>query len=198
MTGPDEQNLFALVNYTPEPLTRWLLRLRSLLRVTATSDPHITILPPRPLILPVSEAKQKLVATLAAWRSFEIELTGIRLFPGSNVLYLEVDEGSRTLQRLHEELNAGDFSHVERFDFHPHVTVGGPVPAEDLDEILTKAEDAWMRSRGPIRFTLKEIAFVSILGERNSGDWQRLWTYKLDPQSAYSAAAQAAITNRTF
>src|ERR1700761_1240736 len=126
----ERQNLFTLVTYTPEPLRSWLTTLRNSLPVEATSQPHITILPPRPLTLPVNDAKREITSILKRWQRFEVELSGIQVFPGSNVLYLEVSEGESELRRLHSELNTGDFAHDEIFEFHPHVTIGGPVMAE--------------------------------------------------------------------
>lgn len=190
----DGQSYFALVNYTPKPLANWLLRLRRTLGVAPTSPPHITILPPRPLTLSVPEAKQKLTSMLAFWGGIQIELTDVRVFPGSNVLYLEVNDGSSMLRRLHSELNTGDFAHQENFEFHPHVTIGGPVASENLDAIAAKATAAWQKSRCPRHFRIDEVAFVSISAQGEQGDWQRLWSYNLAGTTSFPFAAQAAVS----
>jgi 2'-5' RNA ligase len=192
------QNLFTLVSYTPEPLRRWISRLRKTLPVAAGSQPHITILPPRPLTIAMEEAKEKLTATLAHWKSFEIELSGVRVFPNTAFLYLEVSHGSSTLSRLHAELNAGEFAHEEVFEFHPHVTIGGPVPQEDLERIQQKAAEAWQNSHRPCRFSIKEIAFVSIAAEGKHGDWRRMWAHKLARPKTHTQTARALVTSQTF
>ncbi|HZS56388.1 MAG TPA: 2'-5' RNA ligase family protein [Bryobacteraceae bacterium] len=192
------QDLFTLVTYTPEPLRRWLVDLRRLLPVEANSQPHITILPPRPLTMPVEEARQKLTSVLARWTAFEIELTGVEVFPGTNVLYLDVRAGSEFLSRLHAELNQGSFAYQEPFPFHPHVTVGGPVPKQDLAFISRKAGEAWKSSLRNFRFKIQEIAFVSIAAHGIRGDWRRLWVHGLAGVEAYEQLARAAITNQTF
>jgi 2'-5' RNA ligase len=192
------QDLFALVTYTPEPLRRWLVDLRRLLPIEANSQPHITILPPRPLTMPVEEARQKITSVLRRWSAFDVELTGIQVFPGTNVLFLDVRDGSETLSGLHAELNAGDFAHKELFPFQPHVTVGGPVPPEDLTSISRRATEAWRSSLGNFRFKIEQIAFVSIAAPGTGRDWRRLWVHRLPTAKAYEQAAHAAITNRTF
>jgi hypothetical protein len=171
--------------------------MRQLLSVEAGSQPHITILPPRPLTMPVEEAKQKLTSIFARWHAFYVELCGIEVFPGTNVLYLEVSEGGDMLSRLHAELNAGDFAHEELFQFHPHVTVGGPVPQEELGAIRRNAVDVWESHLRPCRFKIQEIAFVSIAAHGARGDWRRLWVHKLRNAKAYKQFAGAATT-QTF
>ncbi|SRR5579884_376881 len=194
----EDQTVFALVNYAPPPLADWLLSLRRSLPVAPSSQPHLTVLPPRPLAIPLREAQEKLTAILSPWRSFEVEVSGVRVFPGSNMLYLEVDDGSSTLRQLHAELNSGEFAHQECFEYHPHVTIGGPVAPECLEAMSAKAVEAWQSSPCPRRFLIEELAFVSISAADRQQDWQRLWTYRLTGNGTYSAAARASISSQTF
>ncbi|MBV8896348.1 MAG: 2'-5' RNA ligase family protein, partial [Acidobacteriaceae bacterium] len=191
-------SLFTLVTYAPQPLQRWMVRLRRELPLERNSQPHLTILPPRPLTMSSREARQKITSILSTWQSFEIELSGVRVFPNSNVLYLEVSEGINTLRRLHAELDSGEFAHNEEFDFHPHVTIGGPIAAEQLPSYTQKAVDRWANSRCPSRFPIDEIAFVTISADRAKGDWRRLWAQKLPAAKSYRRAARAAVTSQTF
>jgi hypothetical protein len=112
-------------------------------------------------------------------------------------MYLEVSDGSSILTRLHAQLNDREFAHEEMFHFHPHVTIGGPVPAEDLDAITAKAAKAWETSLCPCRFELEDVVFVSIEANGGNGDWRRLWTHKLAHAKDRGEAAQAAASNRT-
>jgi 2'-5' RNA ligase len=192
------QNLFTLVTYAPEPLSKWLTQLREFLPVAANCQPHITILPPRPLLMPIKEAKQKIKSILSPWRTFEVELSGVEVFPRSNVFYLEVSEGSSSLRRLHAELNAGDLAHEEPFAFHPHLTIGAPIRAEDLEAISRKAAKAWQTVRCACRFEIDEIVFVSIAANGKCGDWRRLWMHNLSTPHTLGRAAGAAITSQTF
>lgn len=191
------QNLFALVTYTPEPLRNWLSGLRQLLPLPATCQPHITILPPRPLVMTVDDARKKITSILTPWRSFEIELSGVSVFLGSNTLYLDVRGGSSKLRRLHKELNTGELAHDEIFEFHPHVTIGGPVLHENLEAISRSVREEWQKSSVASRFQIEEVAFVSIAANGNSGDWHRLWEHKLDIAQVSGRAAHAAVS-QTF
>ena len=194
----ESQPLFALVSYTPKPLANWLLRLRRSLPVAPASQPHITILPPRPLTIPLSEAKQTLTARLSSWKSFEVELDGVHVFPSSNILYLDVKDGSSTLRRLHAELNTGVLAHEECFEFHPHVTIGGPVASDDLGAILVNASQTWQSSPAPRAFRVEEVALVSISAGKTNKNSRRLWTHNLAVAGVYSLAAGASASTRTF
>ncbi len=195
---PERHNLFTLVTYTPEPLRSWLTTLRHTLALEAASQPHVTILPPRPLTLPVNDAKREIIAILKRWRSFDVELSGIQVFPGSNVLYLKVSDGESELRQLHAELNTGGFAHDESFEFHPHVTIGGPVLAEELEAVWQRALVAWETSLCPCRFSIEEVAFVSIAANGSAGDWRRLWKHKLSAPAKRSPMARANAISQTF
>ena len=194
----DCHDLFALVSYTPEPLRSWLVQLRELLAIQANSEPHITILPPRPLTLPLDEAQEKIASVLDGCPRFEIELSGVRSFAGTNVLYLDVSDGANTLRRLHAELNAGEFCFQEDFDFHPHVTIGGPVPSAQMEEVSAKAAEAWQNSLCPARFAIEEISLLSVQGNGGRGAWRRLWTHKLNGRVIGPEQFRSAATSRTF
>ena len=191
------QEAFALVTYTPEPLREWLIELRRLLPVESTSEPHITILPPRPLNIPATDAWQKISSTLSCFPAFEVELSSVRVFPGTNVLYLELSDGIPMLEELHATLNVGDFFHEEVFEFHPHLTVGGPVAPQELERKLRTARDAWRASACPTRFVVDQFAFVSISTSEAGRQWNRLWRHRLLAPKAHQQAAAANFINRT-
>ena len=191
------RDLFALVSYMPEPLRSWLVRLRELLPVEASSEPHVTILPPRPLTLPLNEAQEKIASVLDNCPRFEIELSGIRAFRETNVLYLEVSDGAHMLRRLHSQLDTGEFRFQECFDFHPHVTIGGPVAPAEMEALSSRAADAWQSSLCTPRFAIEEVSLVSIQGNGARRAWRRLWTHKLNGDVIRTESVRAA-TNQTF
>ncbi|HEX4748736.1 MAG TPA: 2'-5' RNA ligase family protein [Bryobacteraceae bacterium] len=171
-----EENAFTLVAYLPDPLRSWLIELRRTLPLVITSEPHLTVLPPRPLSLPIEEVTQKLSAILNHWASFTVELSSVRVFSGSNVLFLEVNQGGRTLELLHAELNQDEFAHEEEFPFHPHVTIGAIGDSHAVEEIKRLAQVAWNSSQCPPRFPVTELALVALRGRE---EWTRLWEYRL-------------------
>ena len=170
-----EENAFTVVAYLPEPLRSWLMELRRTLPLAVTSEPHLTVLPPRPLSLPIEEVADKLSAILDGWASFAVELSSVRVFSGSNVLFLEVSQGSRTLELLHTHLNRDEFVHEEDFPFHPHVTIGAITACHSVEEIKRMAQVAWNNSHCPTRFPVTELA----LALRGRGEWTRLREYRL-------------------
>lgn len=194
----EAQHLFTLVSYTPEPLRSWLVNLRQELGVHASSEPHITILPPRPLTMSAKDAHRQITPILAQWRSFDVELYAVQAFPGTNVLYMDVSDGAETLRSLHAELNAGDFAHDEMFAFHPHVTIGGPVEESELEAVSRRARTAFENSICPCRFSIKEVAFVSIQMRQTRGQWRRLWTESLESPKHSTAVVRMAATSQTF
>lgn len=194
---PDCHDFFALVSYTPEPLRSWLMTLRESLPVEANSEPHVTILPPRPLTVGPDEAQQKIASVLDSCPRFEIQLSEICAFPETNVLYLDVNEGAETLHKLHSQLNAGEFYFQECFDFHPHVTIGGPVPPAELETVSSKAAEAWRTALCPARFEIQEVSFVSIQANEARRTWRRLWTQKLNANTPAAKPIRAAATSRT-
>src|SRR5579884_3288438 len=162
---------FALVSYVPDPLRSFLHKLRQNLPGKDDAQPHITILPPRPLKLPVDAASQVALKELLEFSAFPVELSRVRLFPNTRFLYLDVAKGRRLLNDLHATLNRGDLKHAEQFDFLPHLTLGGPVEAADLKTVVGDAEAAWRNSTHPREFLLDEIVFLWLRPNRPDCEW---------------------------
>jgi 2'-5' RNA ligase len=170
---------FALVSYVPDPLASFLHRLRGSLPGAGNPQAHITILPPRPLRLPVDTAAKQVRNTLRNFPPFPVQLTRVSRFVETNFLYLEIGEGSGTLHSMHDALNGGELAHEEAFEFRPHLTLGGPIPVERLEEAHDRAEDLWLRAGCPPRFTLEEVVFLWLPPNSTQHDWERLWTHRL-------------------
>lgn len=170
---------FALVSYVPDPLASFLYRLRGSLPGIGNPQAHITILPPRPLRLPVDTAAEQVRNALRNFPPFAVQLTRVSRFVETNFLYLEIGEGSRALRSMHDTLNGGNLAHEEPFEFRPHLTLGGPVPADCLDEASGRAEDLWRSAVCPPRFTLEEVVFLWLAPNSTQHDWERLWTQRL-------------------
>ena len=170
---------FALVSYIPDPLGSFLHDLRRSLPGEHNPQPHITILPPRPLKLPVDAASQKAQSILLRFAAFEVELSTLRSFPETNVLYLDIAKGNRVLHDLHGILNAGVLEHKEKFEFRPHLTLGGPVESADLPWVRRQTEAAWYSSDHPRRFTLDEVIFLWLSPESRQCEWQGVSSHRL-------------------
>lgn len=189
---------FALVSYIPEPLGSFLDGLRRELPGETNPQAHITLLPPRPLRLPVETASGQALKVLANFPPFEVEFSRVGSFPHTNFLYLDIADGNSLVHALHDALNTGDLLHPEQFEFRPHLTLGGPVPQDHLPSVQDQAEMAWLAASHSRRFTLDEVVFLWLAPQSAEGEWHRLWSYNLRTRSTVrTKAASAAFTNRT-
>ncbi len=192
-----EWGLFALVSYIPDPLGSFLDELRQALPGGDNARPHITILPPRPLKLPVEAASKQARKILRAFPAFEVELSRVRCFSGTNFLYLDVGEGSSLLHKLHDALNTGDLEDVEELGFRPHLTLGGPVMPGKLDATQQQAEAAWRSVAHSRRFTICDVAGLWLSPTGPQGEWHRLWSHHLRTSSTGPLRlAPAAVTTQ--
>src|SRR4051794_28470576 len=118
---------FALVSYVPDPLGTFLDNFRHSLAESDQTQAHVTILPPRPLRVPLETASEQATSTLRTFSPFEVELDAVCRFPRTDVLYVSVSIGNSAVRELHRALNTGSLADSEQFEFQPHLTLGGPV-----------------------------------------------------------------------
>src|SRR5580704_15314205 len=128
---PEERlNVFALVIYIPGPLGQFLDDFRRKLVPGCNPHAHVSLLPPRPLAVDWQVASEQVRTVLNGWTPFEIELTGIEIFPVTNVIYLQVGSGADELRQVHQAMNAGSLEFQEPFPYHPHITLAQELPRE--------------------------------------------------------------------
>ena len=198
MSEASQWGQFALVSYIPEPLGSFFYELRGTLPGDSNPQAHVTILPPRPLRLPVDSASEQTLKVLSNFPAFDLELSSVQRFPETNFLYLDIADGNSLVHDLHDALNTGELACTEEFEFRPHLTLGGPIPETDLNAVQHQAQVAWLAAGHSRRFTLDEIVFLWLNPMNAQGDWHRLWSYNLRTKgTAMTKAATAAFTNRT-
>jgi len=169
---------FALVTYIPDPLGSFLQSLRLGLPGEENPQAHITILPPRPLLLPLEIVSFEAQQILHGFDPFTIELSRVSVFPETNILYLEIAEGNDALHKLHDALNTGSLAHEENFEFLPHLTISGSIPAGELAKVRAEAERTWEERPK----NSSEVDEVVALWQPSNGswdDWNRVWSRKL-------------------
>jgi len=98
-------NVYALVIYIPDPLGRFLDDLRRELAPGCNPHAHVSVLPPRPLRVNWQAASGQVQALGADQQPFTVGLGEVRMFPVTNVIYLEVGPGHAELERMHDSLN---------------------------------------------------------------------------------------------
>jgi len=154
-------NSFALISYLPEPLAGFLDSLRRELVPKCQARSHVTVLPPRPLASgPVDQAWSGLNELLDDFSPFRVELDGIQIFDGTNVIYLCVAGGFRELERMHVALNRGQLKFAEPYLYHPHVTLAQELTKDQVEETLALAEQRWGKFTGPRSFLVDHLTFV--------------------------------------
>ena len=153
-------NVFALVMYIPGPLGIFLDDLRRKLVPGCNPHAHVSLLPPRPLAVDWRVASEQVRAVFGPWAPFEIELTGIEVFPVTDVIYNEVGEGASELRRMHLAMNTGSLEFRDPFPYHPHITLAQELPPEQVASTNELAGRLWREFPGPRRFTAEHAVFV--------------------------------------
>ena len=159
---PAEQrlNVFALVIYIPDPLGRFLDDLRTALVPGCNPHAHVSVLPPRPLAVDWQVASEQVKECAGNWAPFEIALERIRIFPVTNVIYLELGKGADDMFRIHAAMNSGALEFDEPFVYHPHITLAQEIPPAEVANVNRRAHELWDAYTGPRSFRADRTAFV--------------------------------------
>ena len=159
---PAEQrlNVFALVIYIPDPLGRFLDDLRRELVPGCNPHAHVSVLPPRPIAVDWTVAGEQVRECAGEWTPFEISLEGIRMFPVTNVIFIELGKGSDEMFKIHEAMNSGSLAFNEPFVYHPHITLAQEIPQERAEYVNQRARELWDAWTGPRVFRAERAAFV--------------------------------------
>ncbi len=158
---PDQRvNLFALVMYIPGPLGIFLDDLRRELAPRCNPHAHISVLPPRPLSVGWEAARGQARALTESWPAFDIELTGIQVFPVTEVIYIELGAGAGELRRMHAAINGGPLEFPEPFPYYPHITLAQELPHEQMAAAEELARRRWREFEGERRFRAAKATFV--------------------------------------
>jgi 2'-5' RNA ligase len=152
---------FALVAYIPDPLGSFLDRLRQELVASCHAQSHLTLLPPRSLAIGPEGAKRKLTDELQDFAPFSVELTGIRVFEATGVIYLGIGTGMTELREIHDRLSATPhLGCAESHEYHPHVTLAQDFPPQELNDVERLASERWAAFKSRRSFNLECLTFV--------------------------------------
>ncbi|MCX6626963.1 MAG: 2'-5' RNA ligase family protein [Candidatus Solibacter sp.] len=159
---PAEQrlNVFALVIYIPDPLGRFLDDLRTQLVPGCNPHAHVSVLPPRPLAVDWRVASEQVKECAGNWAPFDVVLERIRIFPVTNVIYVELGEGAPEMFRIHAAMNSQALEFDEPFEYHPHITLAQEIAPDQVAAINRRARELWDAYTGPRTFRAERAAFV--------------------------------------
>lgn len=105
-------------------------------------NPHITLVPPTPVL---SSSLERILGSVrercAQVPEFALKLRGTGTFrPVSDVVFVSVAEGISSCEILAERLMIDELRGCRSFPYHPHVTVAHDVPPAALDEVFEGLE----------------------------------------------------------
>jgi 2'-5' RNA ligase len=153
-------NSFALVNYIPDPLGRFLDDLRREVVPECHPHAHVTLMPPRPLLDSAEVAVRQIRSRMEHHPGFMLELAAVSVFPVTNVIYLEIGAGRQFLLDLHGELNHNALSYREPFPYHPHITIAQEIPPTRVEEAADLVRRRWQEFSFDRSFAVDQFTFV--------------------------------------
>ena len=174
-------NCFALVNYIPGELGRFLNALRVELVAGCHAQSHVTLLPPRAIEAPTAEAWSAIQAVSETLPPFEVNLVDIEVFPGTNVIYLALGEGRSNLLSAHKDFCQGPLDNLEAFPYHPHVTLAQGLDPAQVEVAAETARHRWREYAGPRNFLVNDLVFVQ---NTDTNDWIDLEQLQLSTSAA--------------
>jgi 2'-5' RNA ligase len=172
----DRINLYALVSYIPGALGDFLDRLREELVMGCDPHAHITVLPPRPVARDHKSSLSIIESRIEEFSPFQVEITGIKLFPVTNVIYASIGTGCQEMVELHDTLNIGALKFDEPFKYHPHITLAQNVDPADVFKLRELAERRWQESAPTNKFVVDTLTFVQSTA---ANQWIDLMSYEL-------------------
>jgi 2'-5' RNA ligase len=118
------------------------------------------VLPPRSLSVDWGVAAEQVRSLLEGWSPFTIDLTEIKVFPVTDVIYLEVGSGAAELHEMNAVMNTNGLIFDEPFEYHPHVTLAQEVEHDRVPDLVGTARQQWADYRGQRSFRAERVAFV--------------------------------------
>lgn len=153
-------NVYALVIYIADPLGRFMDDLRRELAPACNPHAHVSVLPPRPLAVDWQVAGEQVRELTETQPPFGVGLAEVRIFPVTNVTYIEVRAGASELHHMHDAINRGALAFEEPFAYYPHITLAQQIEQDHVQAVHELAGRRWKEFTGPKAFRAERVAFV--------------------------------------
>jgi 2'-5' RNA ligase len=168
------QDSYALVSYLPEPLSSFLDDLSRQLVPGCRPRAHITLLPPRHLSGTVEEAKECLDEIICDLEPFDLEITTIKTFDVTCVIYADIGHGRERLLEIYRQLNQQSLYYKEQFSYHPHVTLAINPSAGECSGVTGAGSQRLGRVSGQPHVPRRDSALRTQRGPRYLGGYRHL------------------------
>lgn len=153
---------YALVAYIRNPVSDFVRALRRELQPEAADTPaHLTILPPRLLSGPVSEATELIESVCSGVPPFTITLGDVESFiPSSATVFIQIAHAAYRLRELHDRLNTGVLRDDEEWPYMPHFTIFRMQEMERARAAFPTARQRWDQYAAARSIRIEELTFV--------------------------------------
>lgn len=169
-------NSYAVVAYLRNEVGSWINAVRRTFAPDCPHLAHITVLPPRPLVLPASAAATELRTALDDIEPIEVGFGCVNKFETTQVVKLSIETGVERFLSLHDRLNGGALQFPDQYEYVPHVTISHELDAEQVDAALSEACRQW-DSYGSDRKVV--IDTLTLVQQAADGHWVDLEDFRL-------------------
>ena len=161
---------YALVAYVKSPVGAFIESLRREFHPTQAHLPaHITILPPRILQGPETEALETVGRVCRDVDPFEFVLGEVASFaPITPTVFIRVAHAAYRMRELHDRLNVDPLHAEEQWPYMPHLTIFRMDTVERAVPALEEARHRWDDYRETRRVLMDHLTFVRQAG---ANDW---------------------------
>ncbi len=165
-----QEQTYAVVVYLHGPLAQVVNRLREQLNPEyAGKSAHVTVLPPRPLVISEEAATEEARAQCTGWEPFELAFGSVQTFlPVNGVVYLGLEQGTEQMRHLHQTLNRGYLACKEPLEYIPHIAIAQDLTEQRILDVFASISSEFAAYRGPRRHLVTALTFVR---QSASGDW---------------------------
>jgi len=161
---------YALVSYVRDPVGEFVEKLRRELHPALPHMPaHLTILPPRELVVPEQTAQEFLEERCSQVVPFDVELGEVSTFlPTTPTVFIQVKRAAYRMRELHDQLCGKEIGCEESWPYIPHLTILKAESDEQARTISVLARDRWAQYQGKRQVRIEQLSFV----RESEGVWQ--------------------------
>lgn len=163
---------YAVVAYVRDPVAEFVESLqRELQPEKVQLIAHLTILPPRPLRGPESEAVEGIERVCRDVQPFEVRLGDVETFlPVTPTVFIRVAHAAYRMRELHDHLNTGALWYEEPWPYMPHLTICKLADNYCALDAVRIARERWEQYQRSRTILIDQLMFVRETGTNSWSD----------------------------